>query len=119
MDNRAWFEKKDFLVLRITQYTNISNPHVEKMLLIEDIAVVKHFVEVIEAISPNGDMMISFGPGAEHIELSFENGVHTEKINFYQRKLKTPSTGFNSAKSREEQELYKEVESLLKSIGRQ
>ncbi len=119
MDNRAWFERKDFLVLRITQHTNISNPHVEKMVLIEDITLVKRFVEVIETIPANGDMMISFGPGAEHIELSFENGTHAEKINFYQRKLKTPSTGFNSAKSLEEQELYREVEALLASVKKQ
>ncbi|MGN6646451.1 MAG: hypothetical protein ACTHJT_07970 [Cytophaga sp.] len=118
MDNRTWFEKKDFLVLRITQHTNISNPHVEKTLLIEDTAVVKHFVEVIEAIPPNGDMMISFGPGAEHIELSFEDGTYAEKINFYQKKIKTPSTGFNSVKSKEEQELYREIEALLKTVSR-
>jgi hypothetical protein len=117
-DNKAWFERKDFLILRITQHTNISNPHVEKMLLVEDIAVVKRFVEIIEAISPNGDMMISFGPGAEHIELSFEHGPYAEKINFYQRKLKTPSTGFNSSRSQEEQELYREVEALLHAGGR-
>lgn len=113
MENKPWFKQKNFLALRITEYTNISNPHVEKTLLIKDDSLIKHFVDVITSIPSNGDMMVSFGPGAEHIDLSFENGDHAEKVHFYQKKLKTPSTGFNSMKSQAEINLYKEVEALL------
>lgn len=115
MENRTWFKQKHFLALRITEYTNISNPHVERTLLIKDNIIIQHFVDVIESIPSKGDMMISFGPGAEHIDLSFENGDHVEKIHFYQKKIKTPSTGFNSLKSQVEIDLYNEVAALLAS----
>jgi hypothetical protein len=111
--SRLWFANKKCSNVTITQYTNIATHTVEQALFVDDAAFVERLVERIDAISPDGDMMISFGPQAEHVELSFEGEGLIQKIHFYSRKIKTPSTGFNIDETQEELSIYRDMDALL------
>lgn len=110
---KPWFENETYSAVTINQFTSISKHTIEQTIHIDDAVLVKRLVERINAISAKGDMMISFGPDAEHVELSFEGDGSVERINFYSKKIKTPSTGFNSNKSEEELSIYRDIDALL------
>lgn len=108
-----WFENRNFSTVTITKYTSISKHTVEKSLCIENADFVERLVGRIESILPDGDMMISFGPDAEHVSLTFEGDGGVQIINFYSRKIKTPSTGFHSYRSQHELSIYQDIDALL------
>ena len=110
---RLWFENETYSGVTINRFTSISKHTVEQSLVIDDAAFVERLVERIDAIPTKGDMMISFGPDAEHIQLSFEGTGSLQTIDFNSRKIKTPSTGFNSNKSEEELSVYRDIDALL------
>jgi hypothetical protein len=110
---RLWFTNKNYTSLEITKFKSISNHKVERSVVINDAKVVQSLVDRIEKIPTDGDMMISFGPDAEHIDLKFQNNDQFETIEVYQKGFKTPSTGFHSGAQEIEDELYKDIDALL------
>lgn len=110
---RLWFENKNYSAVTIKRFASISKHTVEQSLVIDDATFVERLVARIDAIPAEGDMMISFGPDAEHIQLSFEGAGSLQTIDFYSRKIKTPSTGFNSNKTEEELSVYRDIDALL------
>lgn len=110
---RPWFENRNCSAVTITKYTSISKHTVEKSLSFENTDFIEGLVGRIERILPDGDMMISFGPDAEHIELCFEIEGLIQKIHFYSKKIKTPSTGFNSFRSQDELSIYRDIDAIL------
>jgi hypothetical protein len=58
--------------------------------------------------------MVSFGPDAESIDLLFHCDNKTiQTVEIYQKKFKTPSTGFNSGTNEVESLLYSDIDALL------
>ena len=112
---RIWFKYKDCTLLEIVKYKSISNHKIEASVSINDIIFINNIIERIQNIPANGDMMISFGPDAEHIELLFYKEKDCQKIEIYNHRFKTPSTGFNSNKNEIELTLYKDIIHLLSS----
>lgn len=110
---RPWFENENYLTVTITRFTSISKHSIKQTVHIDDAAAVKHLVDRITALHPDGDMMVSFGPDAEHVSLSFEGDGFVQTINFYSKKIKTPSTGFNSKKTEQEVSVYQDIDALL------
>ena len=110
---RPWFENENYSAVTITRFTSISKHTVEQSLVVDDAAFIKRLVERIDAIPADGDMMISFGPDAEYVHLAFEGIGSLQTIHFYSRKIKTPSTGFNSNKTEEELSVYRDIDALL------
>ncbi len=112
MMQRTWFNTKDFSSLEIIQFQSISKHNVIKSIVINDTTIIQSLVAAIERIDPNGDMMVSWGPDAEHMELILKNETGQEVVEVYQRKFKTPSTGFHGSNELEKS-LYQEIEKLL------
>lgn len=110
---RPWFNNPPFKTLEIIQFKSISSRSVIQSQCLTDVKLIQSLVEQIEKIHPHGDMMISFGPDAEYISLTFTNEIQQEVVEIIQRKFKTPSTGFNSSHAFEK-ELYEKIMVLLK-----
>ena len=112
---RQWFKNKNYTLLEIVKYKSISNHKIEVSISINDTIIINKITERIQNIPTNGDMMISFGPDTEHIELAFYKEKDCQKIEIYNHRFKTPSTGFNSDKTEIESTLYKDIINLLSS----
>ncbi|MDF2454841.1 MAG: hypothetical protein K0R51_834 [Cytophagaceae bacterium] len=110
---RLWFNNPPFKTLEIHQFKSISSRSVIQSKCLTDTALVQSLTEQIQQIPPHGDMMVSFGPDAEYISLTFRNDIQDEVIEIIQRRFKTPSTGFNSNNALEK-ELYEKILALLK-----
>lgn len=110
----SWFKNTGFTSLEIRKYKSISNHGIAAEIKIADEAVVRKLAERIGSIPANGDQMKSFGPNAEHIELVFANpGGEAESVHIFQKRFKTPSTGFNSGATEPETGLYRDIDALL------
>ena len=112
MMDRPWFTHKDFTSLEIRKYGSLADHTVIKAAKITDVAYVNKLVSRIEQIPTNGDMMISFSGGAEHITLLFYSGDQVQVVEIIQKGFKTPSTGFN-IKNEFERDLYAEIDAVL------
>lgn len=113
-EERPWFKNKDCTALEIKKYKSVSDHKIIASVSIADIKVVKKIVERIEKIPANGDMMVSFGPDAQHTELIFSCQDSTKNIiEIYQKGFKTPSTGFNSDGNEPEKKLREDIMVLL------
>lgn len=110
---RHWFLYKNCTSLEIKKFVSISDNKIVKSVLIDDINMIKSLMERIEKIPTNGEMMISFGAKAEQINLSFTCEKRIQKIEIYQKRFKTPSTGFNIGNSELESGLYQDIDALL------
>ncbi len=111
---RQWFTTKECTALEIKKYKSISVHQVVSAVTIEDSNVVQKILERIEKIPADGDMMKSFGPDAESIDLFFHCGMGSiQKIEIYQKRFKTPSTGFNAGSNETESSLYADIDALL------
>jgi hypothetical protein len=108
-----WFQSNECQELTIKKFESISNDRVLATVVIKDPLAIRNLVNRIESLEPNGDELISFGPNAESIDLNFLCQGKTQKIEIYERKFKTPSTGFNSKESVTESELYRDIDALL------
>lgn len=78
-----------------------------------DAGMIGKIMDRIESLPVNGDAMITFGPQAEKIELDFQGATEIQTIKIYEKKFKTPSTGFHSLTSPIEQSLYSDIEALV------
>lgn len=111
---RPWFSSKECTSLEIRKYRSISAHQVVSAVTIEDGKVISNFMQRIESIPADGDVMKSFGPDAESIDLFFHCANDTsQKVEIYQKRFKTPSTGFNAGKSDIESSLYADIDALL------
>lgn len=111
---RQWFNTEECNALDIKKYQSISVHQVVSAVTINDSRVVKSIMERIKNIPAEGDMMKSFGPDVESIDLIFHCANDTtQKVEIYQKRFKTPSTGFNSGKSETESLLYADIDALL------
>ncbi len=111
---RQWFNSKECIALEIKKYKSISAHEIANAVTIEDSKVVEDIMQRIEHIPMAGDMMVSFGPNAERISLFFHCANKTiQTVNIYQKRFKTPSTGFNSEKNETESSLYSDIDALL------
>ena len=68
---RQWFNTKECATLEIKKYKSVSAHQIISSVTIEDTFIVTEVMDRIEKISAKGDMMISFGPNAEKIDLFF------------------------------------------------
>ena len=110
--DRPWFTDKNFTSLEIRKDKSLADHTVVKSVTITDTGYIGKFAARIEAIPPNGDMMISFSGAAECIKLIFFSGDKMQTIDVIQKGFKTPSTGFN-IKNDYENELYAEIDAML------
>lgn len=111
---RQWFNTEECNALEIKKYQSISVHQVASAVAINDSKVVKSIMQRIKNIPADGDMMKSFGPDAESIDLIFHCANDTtQKVEIYQKRFKTPSTGFNSGKNETESRLYSDIDALL------
>ncbi len=111
---KQWFNTKECAVLEIKKYKSISVRQVVSAVTINDSKVVKNIMQRIENIPVDGDKMKSFGPDAESIDLFFHCDNKTiQTVEIYQKKFKTPSTGFNSGTNEVELLLYSDIDALL------
>lgn len=111
---RHWFTSRECSALEIRMHKSISVPQVVTAVTIEDSKVIQAIMARIESISVAGDMMISFGPDAEYIELLFRDaGGIKQKLGIYQKRFKTPSTGFHGEPEEAESTLYADIDALL------
>ena len=109
-----WFNTRECTALEIRKYKSISVHQVVSAVTINDSMAIKKIMERIEHIPAEGDMMKSFGPDAESIDLIFHcAGETTRKVEICQKRFKTPSTGFNSGKNEAESSLYSDIDALL------
>lgn len=110
---RPWFETTDYTTLDIKKYQSISERQVLRDVRINDVDAVNHILQRIELIPSEGDMMVSWGPGVESIDLFFHgDNQPTRKVEIYQGRFKTPSTGFNP-RNEVESSLYADIDALL------
>lgn len=110
---RPWFSNKNCSCLEVKKLKSISQRKVIKSIKIEDPHVIQNFMARIEEIPANGDMMKSFGPQAEEIDLVFYCGDQSQTIEIFNQQFKTPSTGFNSERKEIEEHLYSDINTLL------
>jgi hypothetical protein len=111
---RPWFSTKECASLEIKKYKSISVHQVVSAVTIKDSMLVKNIMQRIERIPADGDKMVSFGPDAESIDLFFHcDNNTTQKVKIYQKRFKTPSTGFNSGINETESSLYADIDALL------
>ena len=110
---RPWFDIMDCTILEIKKYQSISVHHVVRAVTIDDVDAIRKIMHRIESLPASGDMMISWGADAESIEMCFRRDNHPDqKIEIYQGRFKTPSTGFNS-RNELESSIFFDVEALL------
>lgn len=109
----VWFQNQNCTHLEIKKPKSISDHKLIKSITIEDEPTIAALMQRISKIPPDGDMMISFGPKAEKIELKFHCGDEIQTIEIYGKRFKTPSTGFNSGRSEIEERLYQDIDALL------
>ncbi|PKO46552.1 MAG: hypothetical protein CVU29_05750 [Betaproteobacteria bacterium HGW-Betaproteobacteria-22] len=109
----VWFEHTDCKLLNINKFKSISDHRITHTVTISDSNTINNFIARISAIPTDGDMMISFGPNAEAIDLEFDCENKIQTIEIYGKGFKTPSTGFNSDKSEIEETLYQDIDALL------
>jgi len=109
---KSWFKTAPFTSLEIHEFQSISARRLIRSNSFNDPVLIETLVKRIEQIPIDGDMMISFGPDAEYMTLTFTNDIQEEVVELIQRRFKTPSTGFNSS-SPLEKELYEEIQRLL------
>lgn len=113
MSERSWFTNTNCNSLEIKRHKSVSNHKVISEVAISDSKILKKIIDRIQKIPTDGDMMVSFGPDAEYIELIFACEGKKQTIEVYQRGFKTPSTGFNSNKGEVEASLYEDIATLL------
>lgn len=111
--NRSWFDNTSCNLLEIKKLKSISDRDVIRSIEIRDVNAIKNLIDRIEKIPVDGDMMKQFGPEAEEISLFFHCGNKTQEIGVYERRFKTPSTGFNVGASKVEESLYNDIDALL------
>jgi hypothetical protein len=85
MMDRPWFTDKNFSSLVIRKNKSLADHAVVRSVTITDLTYIGKLAGRIEQIPPDGDMMISFSGGAEHIELAFSTGFNTK--NDYEKAL--------------------------------
>lgn len=110
---KTWSLNRKCTSLEIIKYNSISDHKIKKSVKIEDNKFINRLMDDIEQIPADGDMMKSFGSEAEQIDLIFSGNNQVQILQLYEKKIKTPSTGFNSTKSGLEKKLSDDVETLL------
>lgn len=112
--SKAWFKNTACKSLEIKKFKSTSDERIVSALKLTDPAALQDFVKRISQIPADGDKMKSFGDEAEHIELAFECAPgELQKIDIYNKRFKTPSTGFNSSENTFEASLYSDIDALL------
>lgn len=114
MKSEPWFKNPDCVELNIIKYKSISNSTAVAAVAIKDKAVVQEFMQRINSLPANGDEMIDMGPKAARTTLSFSCANNSvQMIEFLNKKIKTPSTGFLSAKNSDEENLYRDIDAIV------
>lgn len=80
---------------------------------IQDKEYIKRLITRIERLPADSDKMIKMGPDAELLTMTFKCGADETVLEFWEKSLKTPSTGFNSESDLENQ-IYDEMDAILK-----
>ena len=114
MNTPSWFQNTDCNNLNITRYKSISNDETISSVEIKEPSAIKNLIARIESLPKQGDEMVKPGPKAEKIVLSFGcKDQSAQSIEFINKKIKTPSTGFLSKKNETEENLYRDIVALL------
>jgi hypothetical protein len=82
---------------------------------VTDPEALKGLIARIRAIPENGKLMVKMGPDASYIEMKFHCEGEVRRLEIYNGKLKTPSTGFNVDPGADEKAVVNEVLALLKA----
>lgn len=109
----TWFKNTNCSLLKINKLKSISDHRITHSVTLDDHNTINNLIARISSIPEDGDMMISFGPNVEEINLEFHCENNMQTIEIYGKKFKTPSTGFNSGKSEIEESLYQDINALL------
>lgn len=109
----AWFQNQHCNRLEIKKPKSISEHEIIRSVTIEVASAIAGLMQRISKIPADGNMMVSFGPKAEEIDLEFHCGNEIQTIEIYGKRFKTPSTGFNSDHSEIEESLYRDIDALL------
>jgi len=85
MSERTWFTNTNCSALEIKKHKSVSNHKVVSEVAIGDLKIVKKIIDRIQKIPTNGDMMVSFGPDAQYMELIFACEGKKQTIEVYQK----------------------------------
>lgn len=109
-----WFQSTDSSELNIMKFKSISDDKVVGETTIKSKEAIKTIIDRIQALPANGDMMIKWGPKAERTYLSFQSpGKDSQVIQLIGNRFKTPSTGFLSEKTPQEEALIRDIDALV------
>lgn len=108
-----WFTNKNCQKVELIKYQSISDSKIIKSVVIQDSNYVTSLIRRIEQVPAGGEMMVSFGPKAQHSELVFYCDNQKQVIEIYNKGFKTPSTGFNSIQGEVEKSLIRDLAALL------
>ena len=110
---RPWFNSEDCQSLEIKKHRSISTHEVVASASVVDPETLKRIIWRIKRIPTNGDMMKSFDEDAQQTDLEFHCQGKVQVIEIYEKRFKTPSTGFNTGDEGEEKLLTAAIEGLL------
>jgi hypothetical protein len=111
-----WFQSPsaEFTSLVIARHASAADARVVGSVTLTDADAVHKLARRIEGIAPDGDEMMSFGPRAEHVTLTFSSPTAPpQRVDLYEKHFKTPSTSFHSVPSPAEAALAADVDALL------
>ncbi len=117
---KSWFNNAKCDQLVVTRFKTNSGKTPTHVLQISDAKAVGRLQKRIEAVSADGDKMVSFITD-EELQLSFNCGTIKIGIEIYNGNFKTPSTGFNSSEKdlALEEQIYTDLKSLIEpQVGR-
>ena len=114
MKTLSWFSNTDATELTITEYKSVSDNKVVSSITIKDRAAIAELIKRIQALSASGDEMVKKGSKTSKIVLNFSFADQTyQSIDFLNKKIVTPSTGFLSTKNQIEADLYRDIDGLV------
>jgi len=114
MKTSSWFKNTDCSELTIIKYKSVSDDTSVALITIKDSAAVKEIADRIRSLPADGAEMIKVGPKAPRTYLSFTcaDGSFRD-VEFINKKIKTPSTGFLGGKNAIEDDLYRDLDGLV------
>ena len=107
-----WFHNRQSTLLEIKEFHSISNHTIKKTIKTDDTLFIQGLMKRIEKLPVEGGIMKSFSSDTEEIDLLFYAGEQVQTIQIFDKRFKTPSSGFNE-KNEMETKLYNEIKSIL------
>jgi len=114
MKTSSWFKDTDCVELTVIKYKSVSDDIALASITIKDKAAINDIADRIRSLPPAGAEMIKMGPKSPRTHLSFKCGDGSiQVVEFLDKRIKTPSTGFLGAKNAIEDDLYRDLDGLV------